>query len=378
MSHDIEKILEALRRKAEPTKEFESRLLSKLRERWNFLEEKRLDAAKESDGKEGVKIIKIWHVFGSFFQKRAFAPILAALLIASTGGLSTFAYTSDSVTRNHILYPVKRALEKIEKNFVRTPEEEVDFHVKMMERRIAEVRYLSDRKSIVDDETLEEFNQEFSRGVQIISVLPEESRRKDFFDRVEKIVRRERDAFPEVSAAAELPEIIESDLSHEDKKDFSERVRQPVRPVKQIVREKLDEIDKALEGQRKIDKNINPATRKELKKFVQEKVKTGEIDRVVLPIPTVMSPEPRPDRRRDKPKPILPPLPPTLEVLPVNPDTPDEKPEDKKKSDRNEKRVEERNRSRSEVENSKSEVKKSHDPPEEPSARENRLEKKER
>ena len=176
---DIESLLEQLGKDAGPSKAFEQRLLSQLRRRHVMMQSEEKAPAHER--------FFSYH-FLRAFGKRGFSTLVAGLFIASTGGISTYAYTSDNVTRDSFLYPVKKTLESVEKSFVSTPEETVQFHLKMMERRLAEVRHISEVRGVADEATLKDFSTEFNEGVTVVAALPQPAQREVFFKKFENVI----------------------------------------------------------------------------------------------------------------------------------------------------------------------------------------------
>ena len=63
---------------------------------------------------------------------------LVALVIILIGGGATYAYTSPEVTEGTVLYPVKKAMERVEEATKFTPEAKAKFILKTIERREAE------------------------------------------------------------------------------------------------------------------------------------------------------------------------------------------------------------------------------------------------
>lgn len=365
---NIEKLLEKLAREANPAAEFESRLLSRLRSRWNTLEERSELEKASKGGKDGGFV---WSALFSFFRKKAFGPIVALFLVVFTGGISSYAYTSDSVTRESFLYPMKRALEKIERSFVvSTPEDEIDYTVRMMERRLAEVRHLSKKVAGVSGvsetgktgdsdmlpsetllpeapfgplpETLQEFSEEFDRGLQIVTVIPEDIRRREFFDRFERIVQENESFFPRRPLPSLIHEISTDTVDTAPAitpEDVLEPSNVPAVPEVQIkgrspvsvpapepsrhaplppastpsfpekapvilnreIHRRLEQAQESLKLQKQIDRQIRKEVRQELSRLVESKMKSGKIENLKLPLPQVMSPEP-PPTTEPKPK----------------------------------------------------------------------------
>ncbi len=69
---------------------------------------------------------------------------LSVFVVVMMAGTGSYAYASPSVTQQHALYPVKTGIETIEEKFYRSPENEVQFHMRMMERRLNESEIMFD------------------------------------------------------------------------------------------------------------------------------------------------------------------------------------------------------------------------------------------
>jgi len=108
------KILNIIKRKAAPSRQFQKELLSHL------------------IGKNTMKI----NIF-----KTAAASMVAVVILAG-GTMSTYAYYSPGVTDGDLLNGLKSGIEKMEGGLARSPEKRAEFHAKMMKRRVAEAEHL--------------------------------------------------------------------------------------------------------------------------------------------------------------------------------------------------------------------------------------------
>lgn len=88
--------------------------------------------------------------FSATAPKPSFLPILKPIvamtliiILVMSAGTSAYAYGSDKVTRGHLLYGLKRAIEREEMKLSRTPMEAVKLHSKFTKRRLAEAAVLS-------------------------------------------------------------------------------------------------------------------------------------------------------------------------------------------------------------------------------------------
>lgn len=76
-------------------------------------------------------------------QKIRLVPVIVVIILCLFIILPSYAYASSSVTRGHILYPVKQAIEKVEINFSRSATAKVKTYEKLASRRLAEAEVLS-------------------------------------------------------------------------------------------------------------------------------------------------------------------------------------------------------------------------------------------
>lgn len=137
-----------------------------------------------------------WH----FIRGRVYTTITALFFVVATGAVSTFAYTSDSVTNGTALYPIKRSIERVQQVFVSNPEQQATYHLQMLQRRLAESRVLT-LKGVTDDTTNTEVTLTMDHGIAAIRVLPSVDRRDALFQRVSELIdEQEREVFATVGA----------------------------------------------------------------------------------------------------------------------------------------------------------------------------------
>lgn len=146
--------------------------------------------------------------FFSFFGTHAYSVLTAFTFVLFTGGLSTFAYTSDSITNGTALYPIKRGLESIERTFAGTPEAQAEYHMKLLSRRLAESRFLTLR-GVVDEPTNEEVSLVVNDGIQAIQAVQQVDYRDQLLDRITALLRDEEQRIYD-TAGIPLPAIEET------------------------------------------------------------------------------------------------------------------------------------------------------------------------
>ena len=180
--HDIddefeqfEKTLTSFQKELSPTPEFKVRMSKRLARHDVLLREAKHENARG---------------FWFFLGTRSYAAATAFVFVLFTGGVSTFAYTNDTVTNGNPLYPVKRGLEKIEETFSGSPESHAEFQVKMLGRRLAESRNLT-LNGIVDESTSNEVSTVVDSGIQAIAAVEKSDYRDQLLDRVTTMLKDE-------------------------------------------------------------------------------------------------------------------------------------------------------------------------------------------
>lgn len=180
--HDIddefeqfEKTLTSFQKELSPTPEFKVRMNKRLQRHDVLLRESQHENARG---------------FWFFLGTRSYAAATAFVFVLFTGGVSTFAYTNDTVTNGNPLYPVKRGLEKIEETFSGSPESHAEFQVKMLGRRLAESRNLT-LNGIVDESTSNEVSTVVDSGIQAIAAVEKSDYRDQLLDRVTTMLKDE-------------------------------------------------------------------------------------------------------------------------------------------------------------------------------------------
>ncbi|MFH1767180.1 MAG: hypothetical protein ABH826_03745 [Patescibacteria group bacterium] len=71
---------------------------------------------------------------------------LTVFVVVMMAGAGTYAYASPEVTQRHTLYPIKTGIESIEGKFHRNLESDMQFHMRMMDRRLDESEIIFERQ----------------------------------------------------------------------------------------------------------------------------------------------------------------------------------------------------------------------------------------
>lgn len=175
----LETRLLAFQKDLAPTHEFVVRMRSRLVRHDVLLRE-----GARADRSRGQR-------FWSILSTRAYAVMTAFTFVIFTGGLSTFAYTSDGVTHGNVLYSVKRGLERIESALaVDSPEANAEFQVKMLGRRLAESRSLV-LSGIADPSTTSEVSLVVDSGIEAIAAVTQDEYRNQLLDQVATMLKNE-------------------------------------------------------------------------------------------------------------------------------------------------------------------------------------------
>jgi hypothetical protein len=100
-----------------------------------------------------------------------FATVALSLVLALGVGTGVYAYSSPEVNEAHPLYGLKKEIEKIEERVVAgTPERKANFQAKQMERRLAEIERLQDKK-LNFEKTLNELNEAEESGLKALDFV---------------------------------------------------------------------------------------------------------------------------------------------------------------------------------------------------------------
>lgn len=186
----LEERLLAFQEDLAPTREFTARMRNRLLRHDVLL--------REGAQAGGVGVRQFWSVFTT----RAYAVMTAFVFVIFTGGLSTFAYTSDGVTHGNVLYPVKRGLERIESVLVAgSTEGQAEFQVKMLGRRLAESRSLV-LSGVVDPSTTQEVSLVVDSGIEAIAAIAQDEYRNQLLDQVATMLKDEEQKMYETAGVA--------------------------------------------------------------------------------------------------------------------------------------------------------------------------------
>ncbi len=177
----MEQLLTGLQKDLSPSAEFSERMKKRLERHYVLMQERDLVGA-ETTGRRG---------FFSFLASHVYSTVTAFAFVIFTGGLSTFAYTSEGVTNGSPLYPIKRGLESIEQAFISSnPESTAEYHVKMLSRRLAESRVLT-LQGRVDEPTNEAVIIFANSGLDAIQLVDQNEYRDQLFNRITALLQEE-------------------------------------------------------------------------------------------------------------------------------------------------------------------------------------------
>ncbi len=180
----MEKLLEAIQPDISPSAEFTLRMQKRLERHYTLMQAR--------DGAEATPASR--RGFFSFMGTRVYSAITAFAFVLFTGGLSTFAYTSNTITNGSPLYPIKRGLEKIESTFVSTPGAMAEYQMRLLARRLDESRFLTSQ-GIIDEPTNQEVSAVVDFGILAIQDVEQSDYRDQLLDRFTTILLAQEGKF---------------------------------------------------------------------------------------------------------------------------------------------------------------------------------------
>jgi hypothetical protein len=180
----MEKLLEAIQPDISPSAEFTLRMQKRLERHYTLMQAR--------DGAEATPASR--RGFFSFMGTRVYSAITAFAFVLFTGGLSTFAYTSNTITNGSPLYPIKRGLEKIESTFVSTPGAMAEYQMRLLARRLDESRFLTSQ-GIVDDSTNQDVSTVVDNGIVAIQNVEHSDYRDQLLDRFTTLLLAQESKF---------------------------------------------------------------------------------------------------------------------------------------------------------------------------------------
>lgn len=199
----MERLLTGLQPSISPSREFTARMQKRLERHYALIQE---------GGHLDSSVQPVKRGFFSFIGTHAYSVVTAFMFVIFTGGLSTFAYTSQTVTNGSPLYPIKRGLETIESAFASTPETRAEYQIKLLSRRLAESRFLT-VQGVVDEPTNQEVSLAVDGGIQAIQAVSQIDYRDQLLDRITMVLRDEEKRFYS-DAGVPMPD-DEEDISSE-------------------------------------------------------------------------------------------------------------------------------------------------------------------
>lgn len=207
----VEKLLNGLQASMSPSAEFTARMQKRLERHHVLMREMESGKGSGSVAPAGAIPAGASRGFFSFMGSHVYSVVTAFVFVLFTGGLSTFAYTSDSVTNGSPLYPLKRGIESIEQNFASTPVTQAEYHMKILSRRLAESRFLTMR-GIVDEPTNQEVSLVVNNGIRAIQNIDQVNDRNQLFDRITTLIHDEESS---IYATAGIPVPVDTPVIRE-------------------------------------------------------------------------------------------------------------------------------------------------------------------
>lgn len=156
------------------------------------------------------------------FVWRYGAVALAVVMIVFTSGTAVYAYESPSVATGHPLYFMKNAAEKIQGGFAWNEDRKVQYHARMMDRRLKEAEhYLQQAEYLAP--SFEQATMEFAETISTLDSCPcQHGLREQVIARVEEQSMRYQTILLHVSQNGETAEVVQIQVPDE----FVQQVRQ--------------------------------------------------------------------------------------------------------------------------------------------------------
>lgn len=126
-----------------------------------------------------------------WYQNRIFRYGMVALAVVTffvSSGVGVYAYNSSGVTEGTALYPIKKAIEKVEEKTKKTPEAKARFYLKQIDRREAEKRILEkkNKKEIQLYQLEEKIKNNENKLLEITEQLASSTLKDELKQRLEK------------------------------------------------------------------------------------------------------------------------------------------------------------------------------------------------
>jgi len=123
--------------------------------------------------------IKIFKIFNHA------AVTALALPLFVVGSVGSYAYYSPAVYGDHVLYPVKLSIEKIEYSFAKTPAKQAEKKLKLAKRRLQEIEVATSEGESLDKALLSKVASYTLAAIQDVSEVKSEEKRQDLQKNIE-------------------------------------------------------------------------------------------------------------------------------------------------------------------------------------------------
>ncbi|HWQ99711.1 MAG TPA: DUF5667 domain-containing protein [Candidatus Methylomirabilis sp.] len=154
-------------------------------------------------------------------------PIAATVSVATMLGAGTaaYAYTSDDVLPDHLLYPVREQVERMEQAVASSPEKRAAVQLKQLKKRTREMEMMAAKKRMISQPHVERFTNGFDQAVRAGDELSngERARFDEALSAVEqtqvRVLERMKESIPEEADRERLEVVIE-----EETRNVTERI----------------------------------------------------------------------------------------------------------------------------------------------------------
>lgn len=124
-----------------------------------------------------------------FSRPLVFQPAFLALVLFLLGsfGAGAYAYESPNVVEDHLLYPIKQGVEKLELRLARSQEKQSAVKLKLVERRLREAEFRAAKKQVLEERFLDKIENEIQAVDQLLADVPNPEKRAELRNHLEGI-----------------------------------------------------------------------------------------------------------------------------------------------------------------------------------------------
>ncbi len=233
--------------------------MDNLEKQLNNMPQQKLSA--KADFKIKGKIyFKIWEkrvnsifLFNSLFLKKLG---FALLILVVVSGVPGYAYASNNVTQGHVLYPIKKSIEKIEVGLVFSEEAKAKKYSKFVDRRIEESFVMMKKNAINNSDNLKRTIDNLSATDKKIDQIVEKNK-------IQLIDKKEKQASLLKEIAAKVGVDVDEDimdsvaLAIEELENESEKEQEVLINNKNIFIPKVETVETKIPEKRIVENDVD-------------------------------------------------------------------------------------------------------------------------